>query len=599
MSTEKGHEALRAQIKSRWDWREKERLKAPLVRLWDGDYKLRGQCAGWRSLEYEFIENDTGVATVELSLDHYLAKWVMNFRGRAKRNVHITIDKQGYRWSGFMDHFKVVTKDNGDRYLEIVFQHDYEQAKHILCWANPFLRPELQFPKLWLLFGPAKWCLMLTLFVNLLRLETSLWTLPDNPLDITEWMGPSFWPGFWRNIVKPFPLLSDNSNLTIVFSRFKTWHDVASPVLKDAQLTVYCRRYLHGEDPHPFSELTGAILGLEIVEDLFSLIPLRHGCLVWDIQDKSGWGTGTAFGGSMLVGFLRALVSIASDGNTEGIDVFTGDPTSPSEYYSPWFLGTNPKFPWIVFDAAGKRTGVKSSEFTYWEARDTSFVTGGQSMPGVNEAISAGVNMGGDFLTSIINTLIANAPTVAALGGAIDLPPLGGIMDAVAKILYENVFLAFEEIPTLRAADTSGLPIAGLEDLITGLGDFHLYEGWADGADRAFTLSALIAVRAKEFATRARTSHTIKVSDACPYIFGEAPYGHAFIGDRVGTTVPEYPIPHTVFIERIKKLKYKHGPDGPEGHTVEIGYNDPQDPALKALDLIRTVNSALSQMGIL
>lgn len=251
------------------------------------------------------------------------------------------------------------------------------------------------------------------------------------------------------------------------------------------------------------------------------------------------------------------------------------------------------------FDAAGKRTGVKSSEFTYWEARDTSFVTGGQSMPGVNEAISAGVNMGGDFLTSIINSLIASAPGAAAFGGAIDLPPLGGIMDAVAKILYENVFLAFEEIPTLRAADTQGLPIAGLEDLITGLGDFHLYEGWAEGADKAFTLSALIAVRAKQFATRARTSHTIKVSDACPYIFGEAPYGHAFIGDRVGTTVPEYPIPHTVFVERIKKLKYKHGPDGPEGHTVEIGYNDPQDPALKALEMIRTFNSMLSQLGIL
>lgn len=348
MSTEKGHQALRAQIKARWDWREKERLKAPLVRLWDGDYRLRGQCAGWRSIEYEFIENDTGVATIQLSLDHYLAKWVMNFRGRAKRNVHVTIDKQGYRWSGFMDHFKVVTTDSGDQYLEIVFQHDYEQAKHILCWANPFLRPELQFPKLWIVFGPAKWCLLLTLFVNLLRLETSLWTLPDNPLDVTEWMGPSFWPGFWRNIVKPFPLLSDNSNLTIVFSRFKTWHDVAAPVLKDAQLTVYCRRYLHGEDPHPFSELTGAILGLDVVEDLFEKIPLRHGCLVWDIQDKSGWGTGTAFGGSLLVGFLRAAVSIASDGNTESVDVFTGDPTSPSEYYNPWFMGTNPKMPWIV-----------------------------------------------------------------------------------------------------------------------------------------------------------------------------------------------------------------------------------------------------------
>ena len=597
LATLEDSQALWDKIQDRKEKREQQRLKPPLIRLWDGDFNLRGVCAGWRSIEYDFVENDTGTATLQLSLSHYLAQWVMNFRGRAKRNVIITIDKQGYRWSGFMDHYKVVTTKGGDRYLEITFKHDYEQAKHILCWANPFLRPEVQFPKLWIIFGPAKWCLMMTLFVNLLRLETSLWTLPDNPLDITEWMGPSFWPGFWRNIVKPFPLLGDNSNLTIVFSRFKPWHDVAKPVLADAQLTVVCRRYIHGEDPHPFSDLSGE-LNIDFVEDLFSLIPLRNGCLVWDIQDKSGWGTETAFGGSLLVGLIRAVVNIASDGNTEGIDVFTGDPTFPGQYGNPWFLGTSPKAPWVVFDAASPYTGVESTEFNYYEATDTSFVTGGHSMPGVNEAISAGINMAGDFLTSLINSAIASAPGSAAFGGAIDLPPLGGIMDALAKILYEDTFLAFMEIPTLRAAGLS-LPIAGLEDIVTGLGDFHYYEGWADGADRAFTLSALMAIRAKEWATRARTSHQIKVADAAPYYLGEPGYGHCWLGDRVGTTVPEFPIPFTVFVERITKINYKWDQDGSHGHTMEIGYREPQDPALKALEFVRNINSALSSLGVL
>src|SRR5699024_5362440 len=254
-------------------------------------------------------------------------------------------------------------------------------------------------------------------------------------------------------------------------------------------------------DPHPFEELRGE-LGIDPIEDLFSLIPIRHGCLIWDIEDKSGWGEGTAFGGSLLVGLVRSIVSIASDGYTESVDVFTGDPTSPSEYFNPWFVGTNPSYPWVIFEE-GPYTGIKSSKFKYYEATDTSFVTGGQSMPGVNEAFSAGVNMGGDFLTSFINTMIAAAPGAAAFGGAIDIPPLGGIMDALAKILYENTFLAFEEIPSLRAADTDGLPLPGLEGVLTGLGDFHFYEGWADGADRAFTLSAQMAIRAKMWATRA------------------------------------------------------------------------------------------------
>src|SRR5699024_8571905 len=176
------------------------------------------------------------------------------------------------------------------------------------------------------------------------------------------------------------PLIGDNSNLTIVFSRFKTWHDVAQKVLEDAQLSVVCRRYLSG-DPHPFEELRGE-LGIDPIEDLFSLIPIRHGCLIWDIEDKSGWGEGTAFGGSLLVGLVRSIVSIASDGYTESVDVFTGDPTSPSEYFNPWFVGTNPSYPWVIFEE-GPYTGIKSSKFKYYEATDTSFVTGGQSMPGV------------------------------------------------------------------------------------------------------------------------------------------------------------------------------------------------------------------------
>lgn len=589
------HNALWGTVLDRRARMEAERLKPPTVRLWDGGYTLRGEVAGWRAIDYEFIENDTGVATLKLSLDHYLARWIMDFRGRSKRNVHVTIDKQGSRWSGFMDHYTVKKEKGGDVYLEVVFKHDYEQAKHILCWANPFLRPEVQFPKLWVIFGPAKWCLLMTLFVNILRLETSLWTLPDNPLDITEWMPLSFNPSNWRNIVKPFPLLADNSNLSVVFSRFKTWHDVAKKVLADAQLTVVCRRYLHGEDPHPFHELAGPVLGLDVVETLFSAIPLRHGCLVWDIVDNSDWGTETAFGGSLLTGFIRAVVSIASDGYTEGVDVFTGDPTFPGEYYTPWFLGTSPQAPWVVFEE-GPLTGIESSEFSYYEATDTSFLTGGHSMPGVNEAISAGVNMAGDFLTSIINSMLSSG---GAFGTAIDLPPLGGIMDALAKILYEDTFLAFNEVPTLRAAGLEGLPIAGLENLVSGLGDFHMYEGWGDGADRANTLSALMAIRAKMFATRARTSHTLKIADAAPYVFGEAGYGHAWLGNRVGTSVLGFPTPDTVFVERISKLKYGWDENGSKGWEATIGYREPQDPALKALDWIREINGSLGQLGIL
>lgn len=572
--------------------REAARLKPPHIRLWDGDYNLRGIVAGERAGQFEFIENDVGTASIELPIDHYLAQWTMNHKGRNKRNIHITIDKQGARWSGCMDHYRVVRTKEGDAYLEIIFKHDLEQSKHILCWSNPFLRPEFQFPKLWIVFGPAKFCLMLTLFVNIMRLETSLWSLPDNPFDLSEWMGPSFWPGNWRNIVKPFPLLSDNSNLTVVFSRFKPFYDVAKRVLEDAQLSLTCRRYIAGEDVHPFSELSGA-LGHYLVEDLFTMVPIRHGCLVWDIVDRSGWGTETAFGGSLLTGLVRALVNISSDGLTEGVDVFTGDPTFPGEYYVPTYFGTSPRAPWVVFEE-GHYTGIESSEFLYYEATDTSVVLGGQSAPGVNEAISTGINMGGDFLTSLINSSLAPG---GAVGAAIDLPPLGGVMDAVAKIFYENVIAAFMQFPTLRAAELT-LPIAGLENVMTGLGDFHYYEGWGEGSDRAFTISALAAARAKIWATRAKTAHTIKVSDAAPYYLGDNGQGDFWLGDRIATSVLGYPTPDTLFVERVTKIKYSWGKDGPSGWVLDVGYREPADPMVKTFELIRDINGAISQLGV-
>ncbi|BBX09503.1 phage tail protein [Mycolicibacterium aichiense] len=588
----KESEDLWKKIQARMAKRERDRLKPPEAELYDGDYRLRGLVAGERVLEFEFIENETGVATLQLSLDHYLAKWVMNHRGRAKRNVHIVIEKQGARWSGCMDHYRVVKEKNGDAYLEIVFLHDFEQTKHIRVWCNPFLRPEVQFPKIWIIFGPAKWCILVTLFVNLLRLESSLWTLPDDPTDINEWMGPSFNPANWRNIVKPFPFLADKSPVDMVFSRFGTFYDTVKKQLEDHQLTLTCRRYLKDRDPHPFDDLKG-LWGIPEVEDLLQLIPLRHGCLVWDVEDNGGWGTETAFGGSWLTGFVRAAVNLTSDGQVEGVDVFSGDYKYPGEYYNPLFLGTSPKSPWVVFEE-GPLTGITASEFSYYEATDTSFLAGGGSAPGINEGISALINIGGDLLTSYINSALAS---LGAFGGAIDLPPLGGLMDAVLEPIYSDVFGAFMEVPTLRAMGMS-LPIAGLEDIKTSLGDFHYFEGMVEGNMRAFTLSAFAGIAAEIHRTRTRTAHTLQVSDASPYIFAPNGYGHCWIGHRVGTSVLGYPIEHQLFVERIKRLKYRIDKDGPSGWQVTVGYREAQSPALHILEELKRFNGAMGQIGL-
>ena len=135
LATLEDHRGVWAKVAQRRRWMDEQRLAPPLIRLWDGDFTLRGTVVGERAGNFEFVENDTGTASLELPLDHYLAKWVILFKGRDKRNVHITIDKQGARWSGRMDHYRVVKDKSGDAYLEIQFKHDFEELKHILCWV--------------------------------------------------------------------------------------------------------------------------------------------------------------------------------------------------------------------------------------------------------------------------------------------------------------------------------------------------------------------------------------------------------------------------------------------------------------------------------
>lgn len=383
----------------------------------------------------------------------------------------------------------------------------------------------------------------MTLLVNLMRIEKSWWMLPDDP---TSAYGDV---STWRNVVKPFDFSKDTSSLALIWSRFKSFHDTAKKTLADAQLTVEVRRYIKGEDPPPWP-------GAE----------LRHGCCVWEIVDKSGWQTQTSFTGNLLTGLERSYVSISNDGYTEGINVITGDPTFPEEYYTPGWQGTRPSAPWVVYEE-GKYTGIETSKFQYFEATATHVMVGGRSMPGINEAISVAVNTIGDLIAA-----------------AVFIPPAGGALDAILRPLYSDVILAFMKWGDLnRARD---------------LGAFHLYETWADGSDKAFTLSAIIALRAKLWETRAHTAHKIQVSDAAPYYIGAEGYGHVWLGDRVATAPLGWPVEHQLFVERVTEIGYEWDEDGPKGWTMTIGYQEPEDPVVKLFKEIQNAASALEALGI-
>lgn len=196
-----------------------------------------------------------------------------------------------------------------------------------------------------------------------MRLESSLWAIPDDPLDPDQWF--NFDQSTWWQVVKP-DLTEDTSVGGIVHGRMKSMFEAGKKVLDDAQLSWECRRYLDG-DPEPWPGAN-----------------LRHGCLVWDLVDKSGWNTGTSFYGSMFTGLVRELVNINGDGITETVDQIP-NPNVPVEYQTPGFKGTIPSMPACVF-LEGENTGIQESEWEWNPATAKGSVAGGHSMPGVVSA---------------------------------------------------------------------------------------------------------------------------------------------------------------------------------------------------------------------
>jgi hypothetical protein len=128
-----------AAITSRLQEDYNRRLQAPYVRIWDGSWILRGVAAVFYSAEFHEIDSETGMGQIVMPADYYISQWIANEEARTTLNVHITVDKDGVRWSGRMDHYEYEVQKDGTDKFTVFFKHDYEELKHILVWVCPLL----------------------------------------------------------------------------------------------------------------------------------------------------------------------------------------------------------------------------------------------------------------------------------------------------------------------------------------------------------------------------------------------------------------------------------------------------------------------------
>ena len=527
--------------------RAARRLERPKVVLYDGNWSPRGVVSGELEASFQWKLNDVGSGRITLPADHHLAVWALDVWHRKTENIHCTAEKNGARWGGRMQSVKLIRAEDGSRSVEINFLDDVQELEKVLIWPNPFLPAGVQLPKSFVLAGPARYMLKLTLFLNLVRLHGNFWQLPDNPLDPRTWF-EGITPWQWSIAVAPGSLLMDDSQWCIIDSRMKTFMELARPILEDAGLMIVTRRWLEG-DPNPKGWIG----------------PLRNGQLIVDIVDKSGVFEQTAFGGTIFGGLARTITK-AADNLVDDVITTVANPPEPAEYSVSKWLGTKPSQPWVVF-RDGQYTPITSGTWTHEPATAAQITVGGKSAPGVNEAISLSIKLAGNIIGSVFL-----------------LDGVGDIADTALKPLYEDVFLAFGSIKSPMRTMRSGWS--------------YYHEERVEGAESAWSLSGVMAFRQGFWDTRSRTKHEVTVGSGGPYLPGEQGQGHFWLGDRVGVQLQGVPGGRVV-VEQVQGIDLSWSRDQAPALKLTIG--DPrvdQAPLARLLDQSKFFFEALSNLGV-
>ncbi|NKZ94705.1 hypothetical protein GTA26_25030 [Rhodococcus hoagii] len=531
----------------REDW--EIRNADPLIKLADGNQVIRYLLFDVQDLKFSEIENNTGQASFLLDVDHYVAAWVIDKDGRRARgegaNIHIDIEIAGARWSGRAEPPKVERGTDGRRYVRLTFLHDYENLKWIDCWPNPFLPAIFQFPRMFILAGPAIWALKTALFVNLWRLNSSIWQIPDDPMNPSTWLDGLDMSN-WDIVVNPTTFFQDMAAGTpwcVFASRWGTWHDVAAPILADSELTVVCRRWRTG-DPDPW-------LGADI----------KDGALVVDIVDKSGAMTGTSHGGTIFDGLFRTIQEFTADFLDTTESLLTGGPTS--DLFVPG-RGTNKAWPHVYYPSDSP--GSVETVFTDATSRGVIMNTGGHSMPGVNETISAGIQAIGDIV-----------------GNALFIGSIGGSIDTLLRPFYEDTVAAWVSVK--------------LPQRIAEQGDSHYWEKTIESPGKAYTLSSLMVIRQAMWETRSYTSASMSIKAAEPYVIGWPGTGDFWVGDRIITDLGAE-LSDRVIVNRVSQIDYER-PRGTRGNwSVAVGPKEDQDPLVEMAARVANLKEIGKTLGV-
>lgn len=533
-------EEARALLDAEWRGWVEEAQAPPQVEFYDKDWVPIGPASRLISGSAEEHYNGAGEAELVMLGDDPVARWMADHVDQ-EEDLHARIVQGGNVWTGKA---QKVYDDMDDTGLETVGWeglHDWQHAKKLFCYPNPWFPAEFQWPKIYIWYGPAKFGILQLLHVNLIRrFQPGFVPFPDN-------FSPASYQRMniddWAQIVDPRGLnhWTDTSLHTIIVTRMGRFDEIVKPILEDAGLRLVATRWLPG-DPQPFPEHA----------------TLRLPTLIWSIEEAGGVRGPT---GTLIDGFILLVRSITDDGVEDEYDAVPYDP--PVEYReASW--GTKVAAPAAVFYRAQRWTaiegsgqvGVKRWRRTVHKALGNAILTGGRSPGWLNTGIKMLVN--------------------AALAwiGMIFMNP--GLTLGLLDDQVEDVVLAFHRIVLTSRAEKMGRDRYG--------------EVWETSGATGFSISTLAALRAGVEATRPYMTYELEIVNGAPYMLGR----HIDIGDPVSAEIGHS---GRIYTDQLRSKRLEFDRAGTSA-TITIGVDsEEKSPSARLgrlLESVKQVTQALS-----
>ena len=477
-----------------------------------------------------------------------------------------------------------------------------EHCKRLLFAANPIFSPEIQLPQMWILPGPIRSVLFLSMFVNLARIFVPGLSAITNAFNPGAWLNPlspdaalNINPLSWPLQVAFVNPITDQSQWTALGATWTDWHSTMGDILANAGVVCRAYTFLTTDTDSPYTDLvdliTGAsevgadlldLLGLDSAAELFNIAgndiaslarPTRN-CVVFSLEDDSGvtGPTGTALDG------LLDLIAVTGDDliTSTLVELPTGetlngepiiDASEPTAPVIQSLLGVAPAPPQVIW-REGEFNGMLSSEVDMHKAAVLTVMTGGRSPSIVNQAQTFAIKYGLSQLQ-----LVFTADETGLFGGAGQGPaPVGAGLDSLYQGQLDNVLLAWE-----RYTD----PVRAIWS-----GDLQFQEYFERGSSTAYTLAGFLTLAEANYKTRPFYGFVTQVRNGYPWAIDV----DISLGQRAG-----FEQDGIIYVDQITAVKRVYDRKTPRIVSLSIGDDrDKHDPVSQ---LIRTMSSIYMTIG--